>query len=287
MLARQRLVHFLLFGSVLYALTPRPAALEEVELPRQHLESLLAAEQAQQGGRPLTSEEVAAVRARALEDEVLYREALRLGLDRSDALLRQHLIQKVLLLAEDLGGAGLPPTEQELRQYYEQTRSQWTVPESVRLVHVFAARPATLQALRPRVLEHEARAPAEVPPLGEPFPVSREVVQHATRLAQDFGPQFAQALQALPVGEWSEPIPSRYGWHLVKVRARSPQRPASFEEVQRELVLEYALARRRRVVDTFVERALRRYTLTVEGVPVEGQQPVGRLGTRTALSGED
>jgi peptidyl-prolyl cis-trans isomerase C len=52
---------------------------------------------------------------------VLYREAMRLGLDRDDGLVREHLIQKMLLLAEDLGGASREPTRDEVRAYFDQT----------------------------------------------------------------------------------------------------------------------------------------------------------------------
>lgn len=286
-LASQRLVHFLLFGGALYAVAPRPPAPEVVELPGAHLQALVAAQAARQGVSALSPEQIAEVHARALEDEVLYREALRLELDRSDALLRQHLIQKMLLLAEDLGGAGKAPTEAELRGFYEETRARWTVPETLRLMHVFASRREVLEALRPRVLQHEARAPDSVPPLGEAFPVSRDVRAPAARLAMDFGPVFLQALQALPPGEWSAPVASKYGWHLVKVKERSPERPATFEEIRDALVLDYAIARRQRVVSAFVERALQRYSLSVDGVPVEAPKPTGRLGIRAQLSGED
>ena len=285
--ARHRLVHFLLFGAVLYALVPRPPAPEAVELPGAYLQALGAAQAARQGLTALPPAEQAEVRARALEDEVLYREALRLGLDRSDSLIRQHLIQKMLLLAEDLGGAGREPTEAELREYFERTRSRWTTPETFRVLHVFASRRETLEALRPQVLERDATAPDTAPALGEPFAVSRDLTAPAARLVADFGPPFLPALQGLPLDTWSAPVPSRYGWHLVKVRRHEPERPATFEEARSALRLDCVIDRRQRVVGGFIERAFQRYHLSVDGVPVRSPRPTGRLGLRSEPSAED
>src|SRR5688500_12671807 len=114
-----RLAQFLSLGGLLFLLTPSSGSPHHIELSRQHIAALQAAQASRLGSSTLPKSQAAEVETRAIEDEVLYREALRLGLDQSDPLIRQHLIQKVLLLAEDLGGAGRDPTEAELRRYFE------------------------------------------------------------------------------------------------------------------------------------------------------------------------
>lgn len=283
-----RLVQFLSLGGLLFILTPSTGSPTHIELSRQHIAALQAAQATRLGSDTLPESQAAEVEARAIEDEVLYREALRLGLDQSDPLIRQHLVQKVLLLAEDLGGAGREPTEAELRRHFEETRERWVMPGEVRLLHVFAGAPAALSALGPQLQAHQATAPEDsLPPLGEPFPLSRDVRSPQHRLAAEYGPEFTQAAWSLPLGTWSGPVSSRYGWHLVKVLSRTEARPATFEDVHRELVLDFAIARRKRVVSQFVARALERYTLTLDSVPVAPPAPTGRLGIRTEASGED
>ncbi|WP_224241247.1 peptidyl-prolyl cis-trans isomerase [Hyalangium gracile] len=282
-----RLVQFLSLGGLLFILTPSTGSPTHIELSRRHIAALQAAQATRQGSDTLPESHASEVESRAIEDEVLYREALRLGLDQSDPLIRQHLIQKVLLLAEDLGGAGRDPSEPELRRYFEETRQRWVMPGEVRLLHVFASEPASLAALRPRLQAHEAVTPEALPPLGEPFPLSRDVRSPQHRLAAEYGPDFTQAAWSLPIGTWSEPVASRYGWHLVKVLSRTEVRPATFEDVRTELVLDFAIARRKRVVSQFVARALERYTFTVDSVPVTPPSPSGRLGIRTEASAED
>jgi peptidyl-prolyl cis-trans isomerase C len=286
-LLSNRLAQFLTLGGLLFLLTPSSGSPNHIELSKQHIASLQAAQANRLGSATLPESHAAEVESRAIEDEVLYREALRLGLDQSDPLIRQHLIQKVLLLAEDLGGAGRDPTEAELRQHFEETRERWVMPGEVRLLHVFASKPETLSALRPQLQAHEASAPETLPPLGDPFPLSRDVRSIQARMAAEYGPEFTQAAWSLAPGTWSGPVASRYGWHLVKVLSRTEERPATFEDVQRELVLDFAIARRKRVVSQFVARAFERYSLTLDGSPVAPPAPTGRLGIRTEASGED
>jgi hypothetical protein len=282
-----RLVQFLSLGGLLFIVTPSSESPHHIDLRRQHIAALQAAQATRLGSDTLPASQASEVEVRAIEDEVLYREALRLGLDQSDPLIRQHLIQKVLLLAEDLGGAGREPTEAELRLHFEETRERWVMPGEVRLIHIFASEPKALAALSPQLQAHEASAPEAIPPLGETFPLSRDVRSPRPRLAAEYGPEFTQAVWALPLGSWSEPVASRYGWHRVKVLSRTESRPATFEDVRLELVLDFAIARRKRVVSQFVARSFERYTLTVDGVPMPPPAPTGRLGIRTEASAED
>src|SRR5438270_10574020 len=94
-LLSNRLLQFLALGAIIFALAPRPPSPAHISLKAGYLAALEAAEAARHAGSTSTE-----VERRAIEDEVLYREAVRLGLDRGDPLVRGHLIQKVLLLAE-------------------------------------------------------------------------------------------------------------------------------------------------------------------------------------------
>jgi hypothetical protein len=119
------------------------------------------------------------------------------------------------------------------------------------------------------------------------FPLSRDVRGSQPRLEAEYGPEFTQAVWSLPTGTWSDPVASRYGWHRVKVLSRTETRPATFEDVRAELVLDFAITRRKRVVSQFVARTMERYTLTLDGAPLKPPAPTGRLGIRTEASGED
>lgn len=269
-LLRHPVVLFLVFGAALYLLAPSPRSDDDIELSADVIEALQAAE-ARRQGTPLTEAERAKITALIVEEEVLVREARRLGLDQSDAIVRRRLVQKMRLLAEQLDGVDQPPTEAEVRGWYEQTRDRWQTGAQYGFVHVFAQtdRRAVLDALGPETLTpgDDDRPPAA----GDPFPLSRRVaLTDDDELSNVFGDDLVGALAALPLGSWSEPIRSRYGWHRVKVLERRDPRPASLSEVRAQVAMELTAQRRQAAVERLLSQAYPRYTITVAGRPYEG-----------------
>jgi hypothetical protein len=285
-LLRDRTLHFVAAGGLIFALAPAVDH-SRVSLSGDYLQSLHAAQAHRLGVPKLSDERAAEVDRRALEDEVLYREAVRLGLDRDDGLVREHLIQKMLLLAEDLGGASREPTRDEVKAYFERTRDRWQKDERVHVVHVFATRRETAAGLLDAVRAADAAHPDAPPPVGEAFARSRDVRGSREDYAASYGEHFADAVFALPTGQWSEPVESRFGWHLVKVVQHTPGAPASFDEVYDRVRLEYAVVHRHEAIAHFLEQAFKRYHVDVDGTPLRGYSPTERLALRATPSTED
>jgi hypothetical protein len=224
----------------------------------------------------------AAVRERALEDEILYREGLALGFDRNDAIVRQRIIQKTLFLAEELAGASEPPTDAELRAYYEKTRSQWRRPEVFHLEHAFARDRASIDAIGAR-----AAAGEDLRRLGESCPLPRDVTMPRERIESLLGSDFARALESTPIGSPSAPIASSLGWHVVRVVARAPEAQESFEDAKGHLIGAYVVARRQDAVAAYLDRVLHHYQVTIDGEPVTALRYGGRVAIRKTGSAED
>ena len=276
---RSRLVHFLIIGGVIFAVAPHPEARRDIRFDGAAFDDLQRAQAQRLGAPALEAGEREDVRTRAIEDEILYREALRLGLDKDDNIVRQRLIQKVLFLAEDLAGVSRAPTEEELRRFFEATREQWTRPARVRLIHVYAgpSHREELSALRPAAIAAEAAVPGEPPELGEAFPLPRTVVMTRDELAATYGAAFADAVFALAPGTWSEPIESKFGWHLVRALDRRDAGPATFEDVRSQLPLPYLVARKKQAAADFLRQAATRYRITVDGKPLSALPGSGRM----------
>ena len=285
-LLRDRLVHFAVAGGLLFALAPAVDR-SRVSVSTGYLQSLHAAQAHKLGVPQLSEERAAEVDRRAVEDEVLYREAMRLGLDRDDGLVREHLIQKMLLLAEDLGGASREPSRAEVEAYFERTRDRWRQDERVHLVHVFATRKDTAEALGDAVRAADAQHPDVAPSVGEAFARSRDVRGSREDFASSYGERFADTVFSLPPGQWSEPVESRFGWHRVKVLQHTPGAPAAFDDVFERVRLEYAVVHRHEAIARFLEQAFKRYHVDVDGAPVRGYEPTARLALRSAPSQED
>jgi hypothetical protein len=263
-----RLLQFALLGGGIFALAPSSKTSGTIELGRAHLAALTEAEARKPGRRTPDPQQI---EERAIEDEILVREARRLGLDDNDAVVRQRLIQKMLYVAEELEGAADPPTPKELRGFFDSTREEWRRPERVQLRQIFARDPEALRS---------------DPPRPEASPIPGELSETPSGLRAALGNEFALGVAELLPGQRGL-VRSAFGWHLVDVVSRSPEGPASFEDVESALRSVYLVRRRERAIARYLDQAFTRYRVTIEGRPVPSIHPGGRLAVRSESSAED
>ncbi len=198
-------------------------------------------------GRAPTTEELQARLDRWIEEQVLYREALALGLDRRDAIVQRQLTQKMRFLIED--ATLLPePSQAELQAWLDQYPERYGQGPAVSFEQVFLSRGRhgdRLHAEAERVAQQLQRDPRAFVGLGDPFLVGQSVTAaDSGRLRREFGADFGAALAKLPPGQWSGPIASGFGLHLVRVTDRTSLIPARLEAVEDRVRLDYQLAQR-------------------------------------------
>lgn len=279
--ARHRLTHFVFGGVVLFALSSRPPSADEVALDGARLERLVA-DRARQAGVAVDEALRAEVLAQVVDDELLVREARRLGLDLDDAILRRRLMQKAMFVAEDLGGASRPLQESELAAAFAERRERYWVPARITLRQVYSSDPTELLGLLPRL----ARGGAE-PLAADGLPLWRRLDGTAAELERELGPELVAELGRAPLGRWLGPLRSRLGQHLVLVETRTEARPAERREIEAELRLDLLIERRERAVAAFLEAARRRYRVTLDGAPIAVPAGRARSAARFAASVED
>jgi peptidyl-prolyl cis-trans isomerase C len=266
-LAREPLVRFLLIGLVLFAAMSLARSLQRpvVRLDADELNQLAAYWEAQTQ-RPPNKAELAGIIGDRIDEELLAREAIRLGLDRNDMIVRRRLAQKMSFASEDAQGS--EPTEAALRAYYSATAARYAAPARVAFQQVFfsgdrpagGAQRAALHALERA--QEDGRDPSGDPFL---FPLAYDDVS-VQDLLRDYGDGFVRALQTAPVGSWQGPVVSPYGWHLVKVTARRQAQAAAFDNVRDQVREAYVAERRSAGRAAFLAQLRRRYRVVVAGV---------------------
>jgi hypothetical protein len=169
----------------------------------------------------------------ARSDDALFAEALALGMHESDLVVRRRLAQRMRLQYAARARAE-EPGEAELRAWLEAHAERFTEPERVAVTQLyFRTREAAVAALAGR-----GEAPADA------LPLPRELPPHSeAELAARLGPGFAAAAFAAEDARWVGPVDSPYGHHLLRVRERTPARRSAFETVRSE-VREALLAER-------------------------------------------
>jgi hypothetical protein len=176
-----------------------------------------------------------------VRQEILYREALALGLDKEDTIVKRRMVQKMDFLAEDLSDLR-EPTTVELKEWFEKNSERFTFPSRATFRHLyfsFDRRGSNSHDDASRVLEEIAGQPADSPAaaaLADPFMFQDYYGDRTSeQLAKEFGPNFAKSLFKLDPGSWQGPIESGYGWHLVWIDSITPSRVPHFEEVEADV----------------------------------------------------
>jgi peptidyl-prolyl cis-trans isomerase C len=269
-LLKDPLVHFLAIGAALFAFAAWRgqsigAGKEQIVISSAQVEQARDAAALLQG-RPLTEAELAALIEPAIRDEVLYREALALGLDEEDDEVRRRLIEKMQYLTQDTADPE-PSSEAELRAFYDASRERFEVPELVTFDQVYFSPGTRGDALRGDVDAGLAALRAGRPPVevGDRTPL-RETYQDAPREQVEvlFGDALAEAVFTLAPGDWTGPFESDFGQHLVRLRGRSERRLPPFDEVREQVAAEFAVERRRERNDAEYRRMRERYEVVIE-----------------------
>jgi hypothetical protein len=254
---RHPLIHFLLIGAVLFALLHRSEPPPEVSDDEVLYREALA--RGWDRSDPIVRRRlVRNMRFLTPDDErddgVLLDEALRLGLQHGDLVVRRRLVQRMKLIAWGRADA-LEPSEAELRATFLRHRDRWAEPPRVRLTHVYLSRDQRGGRLEADALALLARnpSPKEAPGLGDPFLLGAHFPPLSEAdLAARFGPEFASAALAVAPRRWSEPVPSSYGLHLLFVHERAPGGEAPFDAVRPALRELVRLERRQEAVRRLV-----------------------------------
>ena len=225
---RQPLLHFLLAGSALTVLSrsvpPPIEARDEAAHRRIVLTSSDVARVRQSATtrlrRPPADRELSALIEDSVRTEILAREAVRLGLDRDDPIIKARLAEKLDFLAEDV--TPLEPTAQDIESWVAGHRELYTAPSHIdfqQVAFTFAEHGSAARADATAALAMPAPE-SLIDRSGLRFDYADFTPQQTIPL---FGPDFTAALFKLEVAPgWHGPVPSTLGWHLVRVTALMP-----------------------------------------------------------------
>lgn len=256
---REPLLHFALLGGFLFAVDGLVAS-------RAHdphtilIDAGVDAEAVQvfrdARGRAPTGEELYALRRVWLDNEVLYREGIALGLDKGDKSIRERVIFKSLGVVD--AGLKRPPVDATLlRAWFEKNRVKYDEPAR------FDFDEAVLAGDRS---ESAARAFVDALNAGNPGDAQAGLRVFTGRprdsVVQSYGAEFAAALESAPPGEWRA-LPSREGLRVMRLKATTPAKPASFDELGGVVLQDWTDAIMAEQRSAAVRALARKYTVRV------------------------
>lgn len=276
---REPLLHFLVLGGVLYGLYGLfgPAAAPEPQGDDERRITVTAGDIDWMVGswekrwmRPPTEQELAGLIDQHVRETVLYREALSMGLDEDDVIIRRRLAQKLEFLSQDLVDS-VPPTEDELRAFFDEHAERYRAPGLITFATVFVDPDLHEDDTLPHAERVGAKLRALAPPtegfeaLGDPFMLQSYYPEHSeAQIAKLFGSPFAGSVAELEAGAWHGPILSGYGVHFVYVEARTEPPPPTFEMAGDDVIRDFEDSRREAFDADFYQSLQARYEVVIE-----------------------
>ncbi len=257
-LLREPLVHFLIAGFAIFLFfswrgeDPDPASRRIVVSEDQvgRLTTLWTAT----WQRPPSPDEIDGLIREHIKDEIYYREALRMGLDSDDTIVRRRMRAKVEALAAAEAEPG-EPDEAVLRKWFAANAEKYGGTARIAFAQVYAGSEADAKAL----------LAAGGDPAGKPISLPPTLDAASTEIDRQFGEGFAAALLQLPQGRWAGPVQSGFGYHLVRVAKVELQTPR-FDDVRARVSTDWRSETRR-------VREARGYQALLDGYDIRIERP--------------
>jgi parvulin-like peptidyl-prolyl cis-trans isomerase-like protein len=284
---REPLVHFLILGTLLffvYKWTGGSVSAGSNQIVITHGQVAdMAVGFARSWQRPANEAELKGLIDEHVKDEIAVREAVAMGLDRDDTIIRRRLRQKLEFLTED-AVASNPPTDAELQAFMMRHPDSFRTEPQVAFREVYVnadRRGASAVADADKLLARlRAAGPkATTDHLGDPTMLPAE--QELTTLrdvARSFGDDFANQLTKIEPGIWTGPVESSFGLHLVLVQKRVEPYVPKLADVRPLVEREFLAERRKAELQALYDRLSKKYTITMEksvAVPTASAVPAG------------
>jgi hypothetical protein len=211
-----------------------------------------------QTGKEASPEELESIVQNWLKEEVFYREALRLGLDRHDSIVRRRLVQKLGFLVEEVPMEG--DESRTIEEYYNQNIEKYSLPVRYSISQIFFSDRGSAGEIQTSLNEH-----ADWRTLGENSLLNPSYVSRSEReIDSIFGRVFVGQLFTLVQGQWVGPLRSSYGYHLVRLERILPSEATPLAYIERKVFADYQQSRADAAMEKYYQDLLQKYEVVFE-----------------------
>ncbi|MGE0316494.1 MAG: peptidyl-prolyl cis-trans isomerase [Hyphomicrobiaceae bacterium] len=273
-LLREPLLHFLAAGAAIFGLHLMVAPDRgqrhptHIVVDSNQIKQLAALWQRTRQRAP-TAEELRGLVDEYVKEEIYYREALALGLDRDDTIIRRRMRQKMefLTLAD---ADNREPLDEELRNYMARHADKYRSEPKASFRQVFLSptkRGAAADQDAQQILTglRAQGRDANVLEIGDPTQLPLYMALSSKgEIAKVFGGGFAEQIVKFEIGQWSGPIRSSYGLHLVLVEQNTPSAEPNFDELRTIVVRDWQAAWRKAAEQNRFKVLSKAYSISIE-----------------------
>lgn len=270
---REPLLHFLLLGALLFlifALLNKDNSNNntQINISQQDINHLGMLWHKKRQRHP-TQDELNGLIEQQIREEVLYREALKLGLEQKDSIVRRRLAQKVEFLFADIATL-VEPTDKELTEYLATHPDQFVLPGRITFQQIYFnpdSRGNNTQKDANTLLNQLAQTSNDinVSTSGDRFmPGTHFQAQTQYDVTRIFGKPFSSQLFSLSVGKWQGPIKSGYGMHLILIEKQSANQLPELAQIKDKVLSKFIAEQRRKANSDFYQSLRQRYEINID-----------------------
>ena len=214
--------------------------------------------------RAPTQQELDGLIDQEIAEEIYYREALRLGLDKNDPVIRRRLFTKMRFVDGE-NTENLKPTDAILQQWLDKDPAKYALSPLYDFEQIYLGQISAATA-RDRIdqLNDGVGSAAFAQSISLPAALNRV---SSDDIARQFGDRFAEQLEKQEIGIWGGPILSGFGAHAVKITAKAPGKAAALEDVRQRVVNDWHAAQQTAQKEKALSRYRAQYEITVVGRP--------------------
>jgi hypothetical protein len=219
--------------------------------------------------RPPTQAELETMIQQQIREEVMVREALAMGLEKNDSIIRRRLAQKIDFITSDLAALA-EPTEIQLADYLEKHSEQFSLPARIDFVQVFInpeKHGLDTDDYANRLLSELTQSGEnnDITTIGDSLLLDQQYEQMTEHdVSRLFGKEFASKLLTLSVGSWHGSIQSGYGFHLVRISNKIEAQLPELNAVREKVRVEWQAKQRQDMDKVFYESLRQRYEIAIE-----------------------
>jgi hypothetical protein len=261
-LLREPLVHFTAIGGLIFAgyaalNGPGEPPADVIVITPERIDQS-AAEYESVWKRKPADDELNALIEEEVREEVYYREAIALGLDQNDALVRRRMRLKMEFLMDSTANV-VDPVAGELEAYFAANEEFYQLGPRLAFEQIYFGENASPEIIASALSQLQSGATTDPRTLGERTMLPAQLgLSSAEAIVGVFGKGFFEQLVELPSGQWVGPVESTYGAHLIRILDRLPSRTAPLEEVRKEVLRDWKRAKASEIHDRdYAERRAR------------------------------
>jgi len=261
-LLREPLVHFTAIGGLIFAgyaalNGPGEPPADVIVITPERIDQI-AAEYESVWKREPADDELNALIEEDVREEVYYREAIALGLDQNDSLVRRRMRLKMEFLMDSTANV-VDPVAGELETYFADNEALYQLGPRLAFEQIYFGENARSEIIASALSRLQSEPTTDPQTLGERTMLPAKLGLSSTEaIVGVFGKGLFEQLVELPAGQWVGPVQSTYGAHVIRILDRLPSRTAPLEEVRKEVLRDWKRAKANEIHDRdYAERRAR------------------------------